>query len=454
MIALPRTASLRVRLLVGSAVWILVALTVSGVFLADLFRRHVEARTQAELLTHLDQLTALVELDETGRPRLSAQPSDPRLQRPYSGLYWQVDTEAADGVGVLRSRSLWDVALTVPSDQLHVGQVHVHRVPGPDGATLVMSERLVRPAERPEATLRLIVAVDERTARGPVREFVGLLAAALSVLGAGLLLSVLVQVSAGLAPLRGLRGGLAAVREGRARRLDGAFPSEVQPLVDDFNAVLAHDAEVVARARTQAGNLAHAVKTPLAVLANAAAGENGAFGALVLEQVATARRQVDYHLARARAAAAVQAPGAGTPLRPAVEGLLRVMARVHPQRDLSVDWAAQAGEAVFRGEEQDLQEMLGNLLDNACKWSARQVVVRVAAGAGRLTVTVDDDGPGLAPEARSAVFVRGVRADEAQPGSGLGLGIASELAQLYGGSVTLDAAPGGGLRATLVLPAV
>ncbi|MDO9598867.1 MAG: sensor histidine kinase [Azoarcus sp.] len=449
---LPAADSLRLRLLLGSLVWIFATLTLSGFFLADLFRQHVATRFEAELQMHLDQLTAQVETGADRRPQLVSELSDPRLRKPYSGLYWQVDTPGPEGVGSLRSRSLWDQVLQVPADSPDDGQIHLHQAAGPDGATLMSIERLVRPADHPDLPLRLIVAADEQAMEGPVRDFVGLLILALCVLAAGLLAAVFIQIWAGLAPLRRLHVGLAAVRDGRQRLLEGRFPEEVRPLVEDFNAVLVHDAEVVTRARTQAGNLAHAVKTPLAVLANAAAQEDGPLARLVTEQVATARRQVDYHLARARAAAAVQVPGLRTPLRPALEGLLRLMQRLYPDRVVELGWAGLAGESAFRGEEQDLQEMLGNLLENACKWAAQRVDVRVSQLAHSVVVTIDDDGPGLQPAAREAVFARGVRADEQVPGSGLGLAIVSDLARLYGGQVELNTSPSGGLRAVLSLP--
>ena len=451
--ALARVGSLRFRLLAGSLVWILAALSLSGFFLADLFREHVAVRLHAELQVQLDQLTANVEFGDDLRPSLLSVLSDPRLQKPYSGLYWQVDGEGAHDIGLLRSRSLWDTVLTVPADRLDDGQVHIHRIGGPDGATLVMMERVVRLADHPDLPLRLIVAVDEQTMEGPVREFVGLLVLALCILAGGLGAAVFIQVWAGLAPLRRLRSGLAEVRDGRSRALEGRFPDEVRPLVDEFNAVLGRDAELVMRARTQAGNLAHAVKTPLAILANAAAAEDSDLARLVVEQVGAARRQVDYHLARARAAAAVQVPRVRTRLRPVLEALLRVMQRLHPDRALMVEWCGVAGGAVFRGEEQDLQEMLGNLLDNACKWATSRVEVKVTLDRQGLVVSIDDDGPGLAEEARQAVFERGVRTDEQVPGSGLGLAIVNDLAQLYGGAVMLEVSPGGGLRAVLSLPA-
>lgn len=445
--------SLRLRLFAGSLVWIIAALTLTGFLLTDLFSRHVTARFESELRVHLDQLTANLETAPDGRPLLAVELSDPRLRKPYSGLYWQVD--AVDGAepAVLRSRSLWDSALRVPADSPADGEVHVHRIVGPDDEPLVMMERVVRPAERPDAPLRLIVAADERGMTDPVREFVYLLAAALGVLALGLVVAVAIQVSIGLAPLRRLHDALAPVRDGRSRRLEGVYPTEVQPLVDELNALLEHDAQVVERARTQAGNLAHAVKTPLAVLANAAARESGPLAELVTEQVGAAQRQVDYHLARARAAAATKVRGLQTPVRPTLEALVRVMRRVHAERDLEIAIESAYGvEPVFRGEEQDLQEMLGNLVDNACKWAARHVSLALSGEAGWLRVVVDDDGPGLAAEVREAVFERGVRADERRPGSGLGLAIVRDLARLYGGDVELDPSPAGGLRAVLTLP--
>lgn len=446
--------SLRARLLAGSLVWILAALTATGFVLVDLFREHVTERFEAELRIHLDQLTANVEFGADAVPRLRAELSDPRLRKPLSGLYWQIDREGADAErGVLRSRSLWDTTLEVPPDGPRDGEVHVHVVAGPDRERLVMMERIVRLEDGAAVPLRLIVAADERGMTHPVREFVGLLVIALGVLAAGLVTAVMLQVSIGLAPLKRLSAQLAEIRDGRSRRLEGVFPNEVQPLVDELNAVLSHDAEVVARARTQAGNLAHAIKTPLAVLGNAAMREEGALARLVTDQVATAQRQVDYHLARARAAAATQVPGLRTALRPVVEGLVRVMQRVHVERKLRITIVAVPDEAAFRGEEQDLQEMLGNLIDNACKWARHAVGVSAVVRDGAVEIVIDDDGPGLPADARDAMFARGARADEEVPGAGLGLGIVRDLAQLYGGRIELGQAPAGGLRASLILPA-
>lgn len=318
---------------------------------------------------------------------------------------------------------------------------------------LGMIERVIYPAEQPEQPLRLIVAADTRLISEPVEHFNSLLAWSLGVLGLGLGIAVIVQVLIGLRPLDLLRKELTTVREGGAQRIDGSFPLEIQPLVDDFNEVLTHNARIVNHARTQAGNLAHAVKTPLTILANAAVHPDNGLPQLVKEQVAIARRQVDYNLAQARAAAAANVPGVRSEVRPLVVSLLRVMERLYCDKAIAATIVDASFEPVFRGEQQDLQEMLGNLLDNAWKWAASRVEIAFQREDGRLTVLIDDDGPGLASEQRQAVLVRGVRADERVPGTGLGLAIVNDLAQLYDGSLELADSTLGGLQVRLTLPA-
>ena len=464
-------SSLRLRLLAGTLFWIAASILVAGWGLSSLFRQHVANQFHAELRTHLDQLTAQLVLDPQGQPQLALPLSDPRLSRPYSGTYWQVDllgsangASAAPDSGKLRSRSLWDHVLVVPADTPADGQLHQHRVRGPQDKMLGMIERSVRieDANNGKArTFRLIAAADEIFMEEPVARLSGTLWLALGVLAVGLIVAALMQVLVGLAPLRSLRSALTKVHNGETQRLEGQFPGEITPLIDEFNTVLAHNAEVVERARTHAGNLAHALKTPLSVLANAADAAIAAPGKqaqaselarLVAEQVGIARKQVDYHLARAQAAAASRVPGAQTALQPVVDGLLRVMRRVHAERQLSITVAAWPASLSFRGEAQDLQEMLGNLLDNACKWASQHVELSARTEGSTLTILIDDDGPGVAAEQRNAVIGRGVRADQQVPGSGLGLSIVDDLARLYGGQLALSESPLGGLRAALTLP--
>jgi signal transduction histidine kinase len=460
-----RATSLRFRLLAATLVALALALLLAGVLLSGLFRDHVMQQFEAALTQQLDQLTARLEFDAAGQPQIDPQAlSDPRWQKPYSGLYWQLDRTSADGrsrAGVLRSRSLWDTSLPLRADDLADGAVHVHQGPGPLDARLLMLERKVSIAEQPDARWRLVVAADMQELTAAVASFNGVMAASLAVLLVLLVLAALAQVAVGLSPLRAMQRALADVHEGRTQRLQGRFPAEVQPLIDDFNDVLDRNSEVVARARTQAGNLAHALKTPLSVLDQAAAGALAAQGSelarLVKEQVGLSRRHIDWHLARARMAATQRLPGQRTPVAPVLAGLVRVMQRVHAARGITITMLAADAPLFFAGEEQDLQEMLGNLLDNACKWARSSVAVHAEPVRGsappQLQIHIDDDGPGIGGGQLAAVGARGVRLDESVPGTGLGLAIVQDLVGLYGGELVLRPAPGGGLRATLRLPA-
>lgn len=449
--------SLRFRLLLGTLFWIAASILVAGWGLSKLFRQHVETQFQAELKTHLDQLTAQLTLDARGHPTLTLPPSDPRLNKPFAGLYWQIDRLAsadfAAQPGMLRSRSLWDQVLVVPADAPVTGELHRHRTGGPEEKMLSLIERRVEIDTLP---LRLIVAADENLMIEPVARFNGELWLALGILGLGLALAALVQVFVGLAPLHSLHAALGRVRDGATQQLEGDFPTEIMPLVTEFNSVLTQNAEVVERARTQAGNLAHALKTPLSVLANAAdaaENKNAELARLVATQVDTARKQVDYHLARAQAAATARLPGARTPLEPVVAGLARTMRRIHAGRNLELIVLPFPAPLAFRGEEHDLQEMLGNLIDNACKWATTRIEIHARVEQDRLLVSVDDDGKGVATEQRETILRRGVRADEQVPGTGLGLAIVDDLARMYGGQLALADSPLGGLQAILTLPA-
>jgi signal transduction histidine kinase len=265
----------------------------------------------------------------------------------------------------------------------------------------------------------------------------------------------LTMVRSGLSPLTALRERLAAVRSGQERHVEGRYPSEVQPLVDDLNALLEHRDQTVRRAIAKAGDLAHALKTPLAVLAHEAdvaeaAGQSELAG-IMRQQIDRMRRQMDYHLAHARAAASGASPGTRCAVRASADGLARTLLRLHADRGLAIQVDVDPAHAV-NVERQDLDEMLGNLLDNACKWSRSRIAIASAATPGAVVITVDDDGPGLDASMREAVLQRGVRADEAAPGSGLGLAIVRDLAELYGGSIALERSAAGGVRARLQLP--
>jgi signal transduction histidine kinase len=264
------------------------------------------------------------------------------------------------------------------------------------------------------------------------------------------------QVRRGLTPINQLRARLGAVHQGHDARVEGIYPSEIQPLVDDLNALLAHREQMVHRALAKAGDLAHGLKTPLAVLTHEAervASEGHAdLATAIRSQVERMRRHVEYHLAHARAAASGATPGARCQVAASAEALSRTMLRLHDGRGLAVD-VDVAVDHIVKCQREDLDEMLGNLLDNACKWARGRVRIASSRARGAIVIVVDDDGPGIAASMREAVLQRGVRADEAAAGSGLGLAIVRDLAELYGGSIALDGSPAGGVRARLQLPA-
>jgi signal transduction histidine kinase len=264
------------------------------------------------------------------------------------------------------------------------------------------------------------------------------------------------QVRTGLSSLQDLRIRLGGVRAGRDRQIEGHNPAEVQPLVTDLNALLDHNERAVGRAVAKAGDLAHGLKTPLAVLSHEAerarAEGHHELAETIAEQIERMRRQVEYHLAQARAAASGATPGARCAVIDSAEGLSRTLLRLHHGRGLTID-VRVAPEHTVRSHREDLDEMLGNLLDNGCKWAKSRVAVESSSNGAGIVITVDDDGPGLEASMRDAVLHRGVKADEAAPGSGLGLAIVRDLAELYGGSIALSDSPIGGLRARLQLPA-
>lgn len=481
--------SLQARVLLATLAGGLLTLTLAGWLLSSLFTRHVQQQFEAELGRQLTQLAARLEFGPQGQPQVNvAQLSDPRWVKPYGGLYWQINNAAH--TPVLRSRSLWDQTLALPPDTVADGNIHTHTLAGPAGQTLLVLEQSVQPpddtdtapADSPRWTLA--VAADTQDMAQAVQALSGTLLMALATLLGLLGLAAAAQLWFGLAPLRSMRRSLAELNAGHTDRLGGDLPAEVQPLVDDFNRALQRLDDGLATARTQAGNLAHALKTPLAVLrhaADAAARPATAWpdspptgtdsgmpatpeqalqqlAAQVHEQVTRAQQHIDWHLRRARAAAHAGAhQRASCELQPVLQGLMRVMDKLHANRalDMALDTApGLPAAATVAVEAQDLHDMLGNLLDNACQWARSEVNVRILAdGPARLCVAVDDDGPGIPTALRAQMPERGARLDENTPGSGLGLAIVTELAGLYGGALTLEESAQGGLSARLCLPA-
>ncbi len=443
--------SLASRLVIAAILWIAAALAVGGLLIAALFRDSVERNFDARLTVHVDSLIAVSRYDDSGRLVLSRTLPEPRFDLPYSGWYWQISD--LRGVVLIRSRSLWDqtLDLSAPGEQ---GGMRTAEVAGPEGATLrARFVDVTLPEMPPHAPpVRFAVAADRAELKGELRPFNLALMWSLGALGLGLVVAVVLQVRVGLQPLRRVRSALADIREGRTERMEGEWPSEVQPLVSELDSLLEHNAAVLDRARTHVGNLAHALKTPLAVLGNEASRRKGPRADAIERQVDTMRRWVDHYLTRARAAATGAVLGARTPVAPVIGDLRRTLMRIHSGRRLEIVAREEGTPGAFRGERQDLEEMIGNLLDNACKWAASRVDVTTARRDGEVVITIDDDGAGLPAAQHGEAIGRGRRLDETSPGSGLGLAIVSDIAALYGGKLQLAESPSGGLRAVLMLP--
>jgi signal transduction histidine kinase len=442
-----RYNSLALRLVLAAALWIGAALLVGGLILSAIFRDYAERTFDGRLTVLLDSLIAVTELDDQGRPKLTRGIGEPRFDIPYSGWYWEI---AVGSSPLLRSRSLWDESLPL-SVQAEAAEPLFADVDGPNDENLRLVEREIGlPAARER--FRYAVGGDRSEIDDEVRRFNTTLGWSLSILGLGLLTALLLQVRFGLQPLRRMRQAIVAVRTGRAQRLDGEFPVEIEPLSNELNILIDHNAAVLERARTQVSNLAHALKTPLSVLTNEAGAGADPLAETVKRQTTAMRRHVDHYLSRARAAAATRVLGVRTEVAPVVEDLRRTLERIYVDRAIRVEAEAAPGLA-FRGERQDLEEMLGNLIDNACKWARTRVAVSARADGDRILLTIDDDGLGLPADQRAAVFNRGTRLDESVPGTGLGLAIARDIAELYHGAISLEDSPLGGLRALLTLPA-
>lgn len=449
--------SLTRRLIWLAAAWIVVALIVTGLVLTTFFQEASLRRLGGTLGTTTDEVVSVT--NAAGGGVVVPQIQDARTLRIFSGKYWAVAEESAGGgLAVLeRSRSLWDADLPTPPGgaaalRRAFGEPVFYDAVGPKGEPLRASATMVLLPGRTEP-LVFLSAVDRSALDEDSRTFAAVTWAALALLGAGLVSAVFFQVRVGLRPLYELGREIAEVRKGQASRISQSYPDEIAPLADQLNKLLDHNQEVVERQRTHVGNLAHALKTPLSVMLAEAEGRKGVLPDTVRRQSELMRGQVDHHLRRARAAARAQGAGERTPVDEVLDEMAVMLERVFQSREIVIDWRAPDG-LVFRGERQDFQEIVGNLLENACKWGRRRVRATAAsAGSDLMILTIEDDGPGLPAERREEVLKRGTRLDEEMAGSGLGLSIVDELVRAYGGSVTLGESDLGGLKATVQLPA-
>jgi signal transduction histidine kinase len=453
-----RANSLALRLFMSATLWTVAILFVTGFVLSTLYRTAVERSFDRRLSVYLRTLVAEVATPEDTDTRSPPSLGEPLFDLPLSGWYWQISRLQGQRPEVRSSRSLWDGGLPNLGDRNVPTATDGTRrsyVDGPEDQRLRLLERLVDLGE--DGRFLVAVAGDSQEIDEETRNFDRALLVTFGTLIVVLLLTTVFQVRFGLAPLKRISEGLAAIRTGSAERLEGRFPVEIAPLARETNALIEANREIVERARTHVGNLAHALKTPLSVMVNEASGrpEEDALARKVLEQADIMRDQVARHLERARLAARMTVVGTLTDVAPVVLALARTMEKIYHERGIAIDVDAPA-PVKFQGEQPDLEEMIGNLVDNACKWAQSRVSLEVIpelSGKQMVRIVVDDDGPGLTAAQREQVTTRGRRLDETKPGSGLGLSIVVELAGLYGGNVTLGSAPIGGLRVELVLPA-
>ncbi|WP_043363625.1 sensor histidine kinase [Belnapia sp. F-4-1] len=439
--------SLTLRLAALSALWVALGLVVGGWLILGISSDQVLRAFDARVLGLLDRVAGAAARGSDGRPRLERPVSDPDLEQPFAGAYWQI---TVPGGGRAASRSLWDAHLPEFDGGPEAGP-RLRDVAGPRGEALRLGERAVVP---PDGGPPLLVQAAMARGRvdGEVRRLRWLIGLGFGLLGLGLVAGTVLQVVLGLRPLRQARQAVAELRAGEREDLAAlAAPSEIAPLLEEIDALLRQNRATVERARAHLGNLAHALKTPLAVQRAALDAAPPDLAVLRGEALAM-ERLVQHHLRRARAAALSGAAGPGALPLAIGEDIARALRRLPGNHDVAI---AVEGDARARVgvDPQDLAELLGNLMENACQWARRAVALHVAREGGQVAVTVEDDGPGLPEEERERVLARGVRLDEAAPGSGLGLAIVRDLVELHGGGLALEAAPSGGLRARLTLPA-
>lgn len=457
-----RLNSLAFRLAASAALVSVVLLVSAGLLLGHLFQQAVERNFDARLIAVLDGLLANVELDRNGNLVMQGALADTRFKLPLQGWYWQITPVDGPMDEGLFSPSLLEQRLDPPTDRRRRGDdvsINQFYLRDEAGTRLKAVEQTYSLYGSPRLYSFLVTGNFDEL-RAEMTAFNNALVLVLTLLGLGLLAALLIQVHYGLRPLRQLETELASVRAGEAERLTGSYPEEISPVARELNLLIQSNSEVVERARTQVGNLAHALKTPLSVLANESRHNRSDFATKVAEQAAIMRDQVSLYLDRARRAARAQTLGSVTMVDEVLDAIARTLTRIHMERALEIEVHCPPGLR-FRGERQDLEEMIGNLLDNACKWARQRIVVtasppRTSRGDGRVWLDIDvaDDGPGLPVEQRETALVRGARIDETKPGSGLGLAIVAETAGMYNGRITLEMSSLGGLLARLTLPAL
>ncbi|SON54897.1 Sensor protein PhoQ [Hartmannibacter diazotrophicus] len=447
--------SLALRMTLVAIVWSVVALAISGVILVGLFRDSAERHLDDRLKTSLDGLAGSLVAAQRGSPLEGDSLAEPEFKLPLSGWYWLVK-DGRTGIVLWSSDSLYGDALDVgntPAD----GEIHARYLEGPGGVQLrVISQVITAPAG---TGYDVTVAGNAAQLNAEVMTFRQSVFVTFAVFAIGLLAAIFFQVRTGLRPLSRMRAALADVRNGESDRLTGDFPIEINPLAQEMNALIEANLKAVERARANAGNLAHALKTPLSVIINESRTEKGPFAQKVLEQAATMRVRINDALEQARLAAERRVLGAVSDVGSSLKGIARVLKRAYADREIDIE-IVMPKEMRVRVERSDLDEILGNVLDNACKFGNGRLRVSMeesrSSQTGRdfVIVSVEDNGRGLTEADRKTALQRGRRLDESVPGSGLGLSIVHDLVEIYGGTLDLGESALGGLAVRIGLPSV
>ncbi len=448
--------SLAFRVIAFSTIWAILTLVVIFTLITTLYRQASERGFDSLLSAHLFNLIGSVGVSENGALTGSPDLGDLRFSEPNSGWYWSVEP-ASEGVhGDLHSSSMTRTILSpsITVVPFNTSFQRSYTTPGINGEKLTVFEsEFVLDSKNRAARFR--VMGNQTELEQEIGTFQRRLLTYLSLFGVGMIAINAIAILLGLQPLRRVRNALAMVREGTAQRLDGRFPAEIEPLANETNALIENNRRIVERSRTQVGNLAHSLKTPLAVLLNEGRALGGAKGQLITEQAASMQKQVEHYLQRARVAAQRDSVVYRTPVSPLVQRMVRVLQKLNPETSLSL--TLPAGEVIFAGEREDLEELLGNLLENALKWAKGAVAVTVTSLADKdgspslFEISIEDDGPGIPEDKAREALKRGRRLDETKPGTGLGLAIVADLVNEYGGTLALERSGLGELKAAVRL---
>ncbi len=432
-----KNTSLKGRLLLAAALWLSAMILAAGVIIPTLIHQYLVDDAKIQLTHALDELSANIEVDDSGNLILDGRLSDPRFQRPYSGLYWSVMTEEQS----LRSRSLWDKQIDVKDKGRHAN--------GPNKEKLITVYRTLYLPELNEPVFA-IVGVDEDPVEEALQSIIGQLWIILTLLFIGVLILIGAQVTWSLKPLSNMQKELVDLRNGEADSLNANYPKEIAPVIHDLNALLFHYQELLDRARNHAGNLSHALKTPLSVAKNDIRQLPEEYQSQLLIPIEQIQGHIDYHLGRARMAGARNILSVKSNPSDHVDFISIAFDKVFAEREILLinEIEPELNVAV---EEVDLDEMIGNLMENAYKWARSTIRVHSEVIEDTVKISIEDNGPGIPEEDRKQALKRGVRLDETTPGTGLGLNIVNEMAHSYRGGLTLNESSMGGLKATLTL---